>query len=401
MSYDDALAEREANLRALNEELDTRIQTVATLSSSSSSSITAFAPSPLSFDLGEGDGDGIEEQQQQLPSFSSSSAAFNNLKQVASPQKDTSPVNAPRPPILSSSSLSSSSSLQKSEITRIGGSRIPLRASISIPKMNRKELSSSSTTTTTRDDIMNNNSSGYGQSPPAHTSPSSISTNAISSGVSAVKLLMPDPDLPTDVQLKLLRAHLEHAIDEATSAEREATRLKTDLAMSRKEVHKLSDEVARSTRALSSTEAAANKARALAASAEGRENDLRVQLQQLQREQSSSAKAKHSSGAHTEPAAVEARLHRANEEIEKLKFQLVNERKEAADLTSSLKRDLEVALERAKKSDRQRGELLAAFRKQLKLVDILRRQRVHMEAARMLGFAEDEFVKLMEQHGNK
>jgi hypothetical protein len=94
MSYDDALAEREANLRALNEELDTRIQTVATLSSSSSSSITAFAPSPLSFDLGEGDGDGIEEQQQQqLPSFSSSSAAFNNLKQVASPQKDTSHNN--------------------------------------------------------------------------------------------------------------------------------------------------------------------------------------------------------------------------------------------------------------------------------------------------------------------
>jgi chromosome segregation ATPase len=212
---------------------------------------------------------------------------------------------------------------------------------------------------------------------------------------------MPDPDLPTDVQLKLLRAHLEHAIDEATSAEREATRLKTDLAISRKEVHKLSEEVARSTRALSSTEAAANKARALVASAEGRENDLRVQLQQLQREQSSSAKAKHSSGAHTEPSAVEARLHRANEEIEKLKCQLVNERKEAADLTSSLKRDLEVALERAKKSDRQRGELLAAFRKQLKLVDILRRQRVHMEAARMLGFAEEEFVKLMEQHGNK
>jgi chromosome segregation ATPase len=263
--------------------------------------------------------------------------------------------------------------------------------------MNQKE----STTTTTRDDIKNNNSSGYGQSPPAHTSPSSISPNAISSGVSAVKLLMPDPDLPTDVQLKLLRAHLEHAIDEATSAEREATRLKTDLAMSRKEVHKLSDEVARSTRALSSTEAAANTARALVASAEGRENDLRVQLQQLQREQSSSAKAKHSSGAHTEPSAVEARLHRANEEIEKLKCQLVNERKEAADLTSSLKRDLEVALERAKKSDRQRGELLAAFRKQLKLVDILRRQRVHMEAARMLGFAEEEFVKLMEQHGNK
>jgi hypothetical protein len=39
---------------------------------------------------------------------------------------------------------------------------------------------------------------------------------------------------------------------------------------------------------------------------------------------------------------------------------------------------------------------MAAFQKQSQLVDVLRRQRLHIEAAKMLGFCEDEFVKALE-----
>lgn len=60
------------------------------------------------------------------------------------------------------------------------------------------------------------------------------------------------------------------------------------------------------------------------------------------------------------------------------------------------RRDMEKLVDDNRKLERQRNELMAAFKKQMKLIEILKRQKMHIESAKLLAFTEDEFIKVLE-----
>ncbi|XP_048812454.1 testis-expressed protein 9 isoform X1 [Lagopus muta] len=95
-------------------------------------------------------------------------------------------------------------------------------------------------------------------------------------------------------------------------------------------------------------------------------------------------------------SATEVRLNRALEEAEKYKAELNKLKQSNKDVASRELKTIEELKAENKKLQKQKGELITGFKKQLKLIDILKRQKMHIEAARMLSFTEEEFMKALE-----
>ena len=47
----------------------------------------------------------------------------------------------------------------------------------------------------------------------------------------------------------------------------------------------------------------------------------------------------------------------------------------------------------------QRDELLSVFRKQMDVIDIMEKEKIHLESANLLKFTEEEFVKALNIDG--
>lgn len=93
---------------------------------------------------------------------------------------------------------------------------------------------------------------------------------------------------------------------------------------------------------------------------------------------------------------LEKRLYRANEELENTKSALALLKNAERELKESMRVDGEAKDKQIKSLKKQRADLLNAYKKQLFIIDNLKRQNICMEQSKMISFGEKEFAKVLE-----
>lgn len=126
---------------------------------------------------------------------------------------------------------------------------------------------------------------------------------------------------------------------------------------------------------------------------QSRINELKREIQELQKEVASTQQF--SKAMEADYKKNEARMSRALEECAKYKASLskaTEEKRQSGTISKEEKEDL---VKQIKALEQQRRDMITAFKKQMKLIDILKRQKLCIEAAKVLSVAEEEFMKVI------
>jgi len=202
-------------------------------------------------------------------------------------------------------------------------------------------------------------------------------------------------EIGPDAVIRLQRAKLKALSENVEQLTAKNHALSSDNISLRKNAKESHEEVGRLRKRIQSLEGTKDKLKADNEKLTERLKVLEQQVTSQSRELKEQGRANRQ--VETEGNNKEIRLNRAYEEIERLKEKL--EKAEMVQRNSTdLNADSQMKKMQAeiKKLEKQRSDLVAAFKKQLKLIDVLKRQKIHLEAAKMLSFTEEEFSRLIE-----
>ncbi|CAM9132636.1 unnamed protein product [Scytosiphon promiscuus] len=188
-------------------------------------------------------------------------------------------------------------------------------------------------------------------------------------------------------KLTACQAQLEEVLQAHQSSQLQMVELRKQSGLDQEENRRLSRQLQQLQQA-NAKDAKAKEEDNLSAAA------LSSRVAELERELGSVRRAARQ--AETDKKSLEVRLHRAMEQISKQKDAVRQTRGQQKDVGQGHRMEVGKLEGQCQRLERQKLELLSAFKKQLKLIDVLKRQKFHVEAARSLAFTEEEFVKTLD-----
>nr|XP_040021280.1 testis-expressed protein 9 isoform X2 [Gasterosteus aculeatus aculeatus] len=198
----------------------------------------------------------------------------------------------------------------------------------------------------------------------------------------------------SDAQIRVLKAKLRIMQEELDQLSCEFYKKDDENAKLSAKLKELEDERARLQKTTNIQQTQIEKHRALAEESDKKCDGLQLQVSALDKEIENLHRShKQAASVH---GTVEVRLNRALEEVERLKTQLNKMKQMSKDKLSEDHHSKENLLAENKMLKKQKAELVVGFKKQQKLIDILKRQKMHFEAAKLLSFTEDEFLKALD-----
>ncbi|XP_030269178.1 testis-expressed protein 9 [Sparus aurata] len=198
----------------------------------------------------------------------------------------------------------------------------------------------------------------------------------------------------SDAQIRVLKAKLRIMQEELDQLTSEYYKKDDENAKLSGKIKELEEDRARLQKTTSIQQTQIEKHRALAEESGTKCDGLQAQVLALHKEiENLNRSHKQAAAVH---GSVEVRLNRALEEVERLKTQLSKMKQMNKDKISEEHQSKENLLAENKMLKKQKAELIVGFKKQLRLIDILKRQKMHFEAAKLLSFTEDEFMKALD-----
>ncbi|XP_053532445.1 testis-expressed protein 9 isoform X2 [Ictalurus punctatus] len=201
-------------------------------------------------------------------------------------------------------------------------------------------------------------------------------------------------DMGAEAQIRFLKAKLRVMQEELNRLSHECDKKDEENGELSSKLKEVEEDRVRLQRTTSTLQTQLEKHRALAEDANRNCDGLRHQVTALQKEVEGMKRAqKQASSSHS---ATEVRLNRALEEAERCKAELNKLKQSSKDSANQEQQRIDALQAENKKLERQKADLLTGFKKQLKLIDVLKRQKMHFEAARMMSFTEEEFTKALD-----